>query len=344
MENRSMGHGGGANGFDPDLVPTMGTLSNCTLVGNVAVGDGGGAFRAILYNCMVAWNSAWYGGGANQGTLRNCTLIENQAGGGGGVAGGEPVNYYFSPIFLYNCSLVGNIGYSDGGGAAYAAFLHNCILHNNTGGPFGGDNYTSSCQLDFSCTTPLPASGIGNITNAPLFVDLANANLRLQSNSPCINSGRNIYAAYPRSDLDGNPRITSGTVDIGAYEFQSPSSVLSYAWAQQYGLPTDGSADSSDFDGDLLNNWQEWIAGTIPNDASSALRLLAPTTGVSGTIVSWQSVTNRIYFLERATNLGAAPPFSLLTSNLVGQAGTTSFTDTNAVGPGPFIYRVGVQQ
>ena len=63
-----------------------------------------------------------------------------------------------------------------------------------------------------------------------------------------------------------------------------------------------------------------------------------------GLTVSWQSVTNRTYFLERATNLGAATPFSLLTSNLVGQAGTTSYTDTNAVGPGPFFYRVGVQQ
>jgi hypothetical protein len=54
-------------------------------------------------------------------------------------------------------------------------------------------------------------------------------------------------------------------------------------------------------------------------------------------------VTNRTYFLERATNLAAASPFSLLTSNLVGQAGTTTYTDTNAFGPGPSFYRVGVQ-
>ena len=31
---------------------------------------------------------------------------------------------------------------------------------------------------------------------------------------------------------------------------------------------------------------------------------------------------------------------SILQSNLVGQAGATTYTDTNAVGPGPFFYRV----
>ena len=72
--------------------------------------------------------------------------------------------------------------------------------------------------------------------------------------------------------------------------------------------------------------------------------MLAPTGDVSGVTVSWQSVSSMTYFLERATNLTAQPPFSKLVTNIVGQAGTTTFTDTNAVGPGPFFYRVGVQQ
>ncbi len=47
----------------------------------------------------------------------------------------------------------------------------------------------------------------------------ANGDLRLQSNSPCINAGNNAYVSNT-IDLDGNPRIVSGTVDIGAYEYQ----------------------------------------------------------------------------------------------------------------------------
>lgn len=55
-----------------------------------------------------------------------------------------------------------------------------------------------------------------------------------------------------------------------------------------------------------------------------------------------QSVSNRSCFLERATNLGAPPAFSLLTSNLTDQAGLINFTDTNATGPSPFYYHIGV--
>jgi hypothetical protein len=184
---------------------------------------------------------------------------------------------------------------------------------------------------------------MGNLTNAPLFVDYAGGNLRLQFNSPCLNAGSNTSApAGP--DLDGNPRVAGGTVDVGAYEFQSPQSLISYAWLQQYGLLTDGSADDTDADGDGLNNWQEWRAGTNPTNALSVLRLLSPASGAPGVIVSWQSVSGLNYFLERGTRLGAQPPFLPLATNIVGQAGTTTFTDTNAVGAGPFFYRVGVRE
>ena len=76
----------------------------------------------------------------------------------------------------------------------------------------------------------------------------------------------------------------------------------------------------------------------------SALQMLSPTRGVSGLTVSWESVSGRNYFLERGTNPGVNPPFSTLATNIVGQPSTTTFTDTNAVGPGPFFYRVGVHQ
>ena len=146
------------------------------------------------------------------------------------------------------------------------------------------------------------------------------------------------------NDLDGNPRNVGGTVDVGAYEFQSPASVLSYAWAQQYGLPTDGSIDYANLNGTRFNVYQDWVAGLNPTDPASVLALQTPvaTNNVTaGITVSWQSVNNRSYYVQRSSDL--TMPFFTIVSNLVGQVGVTSYTDTSATNGGPYFYRVGVQ-
>jgi hypothetical protein len=218
--------------------------------------------------------------------------------------------------------------------------LSNCIVYYNTA-PSGG-NYSGG-TFNYCCTTPAPGSGAGNITNPPLFVDLAGNNLRLQSNSPCINAGLN-SAAPGSTDLDGNPRIVGGTVDMGAYECQSPALWDFYQWLQSYGLPTDTSTYYADPDQDGMNNWQEWQCGTVPTNALSALRMLAATPAGTNLTVTWQSIAGLSYFVQRGTNLTGSPLFWPLATNLPGQAGTTSYTDTNAAGLYPSFYRVGVGQ
>jgi hypothetical protein len=130
-------------------------------------------------------------------------------------------------------------------------------------------------------------------------------------------------------------------VDIGAYEFQSPGSRISYAWLQQYGLATDGSADFADPDGDGMNNWQEWVAGTVPTDATSLFRLLAPVPTPPGLRLRWNGDTNHAYFIERATTLKPPLSFSLLRTNVPGLSGTTTFTDTTLPATGAAFYRIG---
>ena len=322
-----------------------GTLNNCLVNGNSArdplgarVGDGGGTYSCTLTNCTLMNNSARVsGGGASWGSLFGCLIVGNTALQGGGAA----------PNLLVNCTVVGNSAPSDGGvggglgGGILGGTAVNSILIHNTD-TFGAPNYDDA-TLSFCCPAPDPG-GTGNITNDPAFVNEAGGNYRLNTNSPCINSGSNA-AAPGGADLDGNPRIVGGTVDIGAYEYPTPASVISYAWLQQYVLPTDGSVDFADLDGTGFNVYQDWIAGLNPTNPASVLIMLTPvsTNNPSGLVVSWQSVSNITYFLQSSTNLAAQPAFSTIQTNIVGQAGTTSYTDTTATNNGPFFYRVGVQ-
>jgi hypothetical protein len=55
---------------------------------------------------------------------------------------------------------------------------------------------------------------------------------------------------------------------------------------QQYSLPTDGSADATDPDGDGLKTWQEWRCQTDPTNALSVLRLLSASPAGTDVTVS----------------------------------------------------------
>ncbi len=367
LTNSSSAGGGGADSS---------ALYHCTLIGNQSTSGGGGTHASTNYNCvffgnfatnggavnagmcsgcLLSNNIATFGGGSYQASLTNCTVFGNQATNGGGAYFGNLFNSLivsnsttgtgggiYDASGVYNCTLIGNNALHSGG--SFESKLYNSIVYYNTATT--DSNYTFTTTLSFCCTAPLSASTANCFTNEPLFVNLAGGDLHLQSNSSCINSGYNNYVTGGpgklTTDFDGNPRIVSTAVDVGAYEFQSPASVLPYSWLWQYGLATDGSADFADADGDGMSNYAEWRAATDPTDASSALILQAPVLAETNTTITWPSVAGLNYYLQSTPNL-SAQPFTSIASNIVGSAGTTSYTDTNVVSGASSFYRVGVQ-
>jgi len=203
---------------------------------------------------------------------------------------------------LNNCTLTGNsagaypsslLDYAQAGGTMNCT-LNNSIVSLNTA--------PHEANYDFStlnyCWTADP-----QFVAPPQFVPPGSENLRLLPNSPCINAGNNSYVTNA-TDLDGNPRIAGGTVDIGAYEFQSPVSMISYAWLQKYGLPINLSTDTADPDGDGVDNYHEWLSGSDPTNPFSFPPLLTLIPYGANVILTW--TTNAFGFtLQSTTNLGS---------------------------------------
>ncbi|YCM43360.1 hypothetical protein V2O64_18810 [Verrucomicrobiaceae bacterium 227] len=67
-------------------------------------------------------------------------------------------------------------------------------------------------------------------------------------------------------------------------------------------------AEDSDHDGDI--NYQEWLAGTDPNDASSRLRLIMTLQPDGSKVFEWSGQAGRIYNLTRSDTLQEFRPVS----------------------------------
>jgi hypothetical protein len=267
--------------------------------------------------------------------LAGCLLTGND----GGIAGGGT-----RASTLYNCTLANNSAANIGGGV-YSSTVFNSILYSNAAA--ADANYSHSV-VNFSCATPL-ASGPGNLTNDPAFVDIFASNFRLNSGSPCVDAGMNV--AGLTNDLDGNLRPLDGNgdgsslFDMGAYEFDLRTVVPS-AWLTQYGLDAaDPNVLSENPDGDTFTTFQEWTAGTDPTNRSSYFRVESISSS-SPKAVRFQSATNRLYTLFSCANLPSGNSAEVWQplggqTDVPGIGGTQTLYDTNSGLQG--FYKVGVR-
>src|SRR5262249_47456833 len=108
--------------------------------------------------------------------------------------------------FLNNLVAFGSGGVSVGTlNAPTVEFRNNCV--------FGNTNFNYSDMPNYTGTN-------GNISVDPRLVSSSDYHLRLDS--PCINAGDNSVVQAGWLDIDGQPRVLSGRVDIGADEVLVP--------------------------------------------------------------------------------------------------------------------------
>lgn len=311
--------GGGASG---------GTLYQCLLTGNSSQ-SGGAASASRMDRCVISNNVAsYYGGGIDSAFANQCLVISNRASAGGGA---------YASSFL-NSVIVGNTALDIDGGSARGTAINSIIYYNVAPVNPNGLSY----GLLWCCTPNLTPQDLNCITNDPLFVDVTTGDFRLRPDSSCINSGREsqIVTTTNTTDFVGNPRVVGEATDIGLFEFQSPSSILSYSWARQHGLKIDGRDDYADPDGDGHNNRQEFMADTNPSDAESVLKISSIESDAYGVSMSWKSSPNRRYTLERSTDLINFEP---IYTDYFNYSDTITLTDYWPQSGQNFYYRIRVR-
>ena len=271
-----------------------------------ASGHGGGGVYCYseggtVQNCMITNNWASDRGAGvtlyTGGTLRNCVIAGNSAT----TYGGGLYTHSTDPV-VENCTITGNTGTYGGGVFANGnATLRNTIIYFNTAA--NGPNTYSTGIYTYCCTIDPVKAGTGNISGDPLFADAGQGDYHLTPASPCTNAGSNQAWMPAAKDLDGNGRVSQGTVDIGAYEYTLGPLACDFTADAAEGMAPHTAVLTATVVGSnttgVVYMWDYETDGT--NDVQGADRKVVTNTFAAGTYTVTLTVTNQPGELATAT-------------------------------------------
>jgi hypothetical protein len=112
---------------------------------------------------------------------------------------------------------------------------------------------------------------------------------------------------------------------------------------QNFGHPTGQAADNSragdDADGDGMTNLHEFLSGTDPHNGASALRIGSVLKSGNDFIVSFPTVLDKLYRVERTDDLATAS-WTTVIDNIPGTGGSVAISDPGAAAQPKRFYRV----
>jgi len=118
----------------------------------------------------------------------------------------------------------------------------------------------------------------------------------------------------------GEVKVTQNAVASGT--------TLPFFWAQRHWPSGNCEGPDADQDGDSYSNWQEWLAGSDPNDRSSRLTIKEVPVPPSPLdfMLSWMSITNRRYSIYATDSLLDPWPTQAI-NEVLGTGGLVTYTN-----------------
>ena len=211
-------------------------IKSCSFSNHTTPRIGGGAYvtgqKSTVSACSFRNNTTSDRGGGlyiSSGDVVNCVFANNRATNLGGGLYGSYTNVFNSTFYSNN---VWDNNGSGGGayitGAAGEFQIKNCIFLHNRKFLNSSDDLNANkanvwfCDISDVDNWPTDLTHV-IINNDPAFVDAASGDFRLDSSSPCIDTGMVIPSIF--SDIRGSVRPVDGNddgfavFDMGAYEY-----------------------------------------------------------------------------------------------------------------------------
>jgi beta propeller repeat protein len=211
-------------------------IVNCIITGNKDSGIDARApsdFRMVpaIVNCKIVANGGdgVFARSRVSPSLTNCVIAKNKKAG---------VNASLLSV-ITNCTIVGN---GLAGLSTHDAKVSNCIIRDNM--PPQIVDFSPSAVVIYSDVQG-GYPGQGNIDADPLFRDPDNLDYHLRSGSPCIDTGNPTGDYAGQRDIDGDPRVINGRVDMGVDEFDPQVPVI-HVSATQFDFLADVGAPNPD--------------------------------------------------------------------------------------------------